>query len=57
MFLLFGEPKTRFLVESDEGQWFRTSVEKIDFVVKTVSFYPIALPTRASEACAKPSSP
>ena len=28
-------------------------VEKIDFVVETVSFFPIALPTRASEACAK----
>ena len=32
-------------------------VEKIDFVVKTVSFFHIALPIRASEACAKPSSP
>ena len=27
-----GEPLIRFMVNADKGQWFRTSVEKIDFV-------------------------
>ena len=34
-----GEPKIRFLVELDEGQWFRTAVEKIDFVVELFPYH------------------
>ena len=46
-----GEPKTRFLVESDEGQWFRTAVEKIDFVVELLPYHldPEKLPPKTTE--------
>ena len=46
-----GEPKTRFLVEADEGQWFRTAVEKIDFVVELLPYHldPEKLPPKTTE--------
>ena len=46
-----GEPKIRFLVELDEGQWFRTAVEKIDFVIELLPYHldPKKLPNDVSE--------
>lgn len=46
-----GEPKIRFLVDLDEGQWFRTAVEKIDFIVELLPYHlnPEKLPTNTSE--------
>ena len=46
-----GQPKTRFLVESDEGQWFRKAVEKIDFVVELLPYHldPEKLPPKTTE--------
>jgi hypothetical protein len=46
-----GEPKIRFLVELDEGQWFRTAIEKIDFVVELLQYHlnPEKLPSSANE--------
>ena len=34
-----GKPTIRFLVELDEGHWFRTAVEKIDFVVELLDYH------------------
>ena len=47
-----GEPKIIFLVELEEGQWFRTAVEKIDFVVELLDYHlnPEKLPDNISEA-------
>ena len=47
-----GKPTIRFLVELDEGQWFRTAVEKIDFVVELLDYHlnPEKLPDNISEA-------
>ena len=46
-----GKPKIKFLVELDEGQWFRTAVEKIDFVVELLPYHlnPEKLPTDTTE--------
>ena len=46
-----GEPKIRFLVDLDEGQWFRAAVEKIDFIVELLPYHlnPEKLPTNTSE--------
>ena len=46
-----GDPKIIFLVELEEGQWFRTAVEKIDFVVELLSYHlnPKELPDNLSE--------
>ena len=47
-----GKPTIRFLVELDEGHWFRTAVEKIDFVVELLDYHlnPEKLPDNISEA-------
>ena len=47
-----GKPTIRFLIELDEGQWFRTAVEKIDFVVELLDYHlnPEKLPDKISEA-------
>ena len=47
-----GKPTIRFLIELDEGQWFRTAVEKIDFVVELLDYHlnPEKLPDNISEA-------
>ena len=46
-----GEPLIRFIVDSDEGQWFRTSVEKIDFVLELLQYHldPKKLPENVTE--------
>ena len=46
-----GEPKIRFVVESDEGQWFRTAIERIDFVVELLPYHldPEKLPPNTNE--------
>ena len=46
-----GEPKIRFIVELDEGQWVRTAVEKIDFVVELLEYHlkPEKLPVGTTE--------
>ncbi len=46
-----GEPKIRFLIDLDEGQWFRAAVEKIDFVVELLQYHldPEKLPENTLE--------
>ncbi len=46
-----GDPLIRFIVDSDEGQWFRTSVEKIDFVLELLQYHldPKKLPENVTE--------
>ena len=46
-----GEQKIKFLVELDEGQWFRTAIEKIDFVVELLPYHlnPEKLPSNTTE--------
>ena len=46
-----GDPLIRFIVDSDEGQWFRTSVEKIDFVLELLQYHldPKKLPENVRE--------
>ena len=46
-----GEPKIKFLIESERGQWFRTAVEKIDFVIELLPYHldPKKLPNDVSE--------
>ena len=46
-----GEQKIKFLVELDEGQWFRTAIEKIDFVVELLPYHlnPEKLPNNTTE--------
>ena len=46
-----GDPLIRFIVDSDEGQWFRTSVEKIDFVLELLPYHldPKKLPENVTE--------
>ena len=46
-----GDPLIRFIVDSDEGQWFRTSVEKIDFVLELLQYQldPKKLPENVTE--------
>ena len=46
-----GEPIIRFIVDSDEGQWFRTSVEKVDFVLELLQYHldPKKLPENVTE--------
>ena len=46
-----GKPNIKFLVELDEGQWFRTAVEKIDFVVELLPYHlnPEKLPNNTTE--------
>jgi len=34
-----GEPNIRFVIESDESQWFKMEVEKIDFVVELLPYH------------------
>ena len=34
-----GEPNIKFLIESDESQWFKMEVEKIDFVVELLPYH------------------
>jgi len=50
-----GEPKIRFVVELDEGQWFRTAIEKIDFVVELLPYHlkPEELPSNTTEVVYK----
>jgi len=46
-----GEPLIRFIVNADKGQWFRTSVEKIDFVLELLQYHldPKKLPENVTE--------
>ena len=46
-----GEPKIRFLIDLDEGQWFRAAVEKFDFVVELLQYHldPEKLPENTLE--------
>ena len=46
-----GKPTIRFLIELDEGQWFRAAVEKIDFVVELLQYHldPEKLPENTLE--------
>ena len=50
-FSFAGEPLIRLIVDSDEGQWFRTSVEKIDFVLELLQYHldPKKLPENVTE--------
>ena len=34
-----GEPNIKFVIESDESQWFKMEVEKIDFVVELLPYH------------------
>ena len=34
-----GEPNIKFVLESDESQWFKMEVEKIDFVVELLPYH------------------
>ena len=46
-----GEPNIKFLIESDESQWFKMEVEKIDFVVELLPYHldPEKLPENISQ--------
>ena len=46
-----GEQKIKFLVELDECQWFRTAIEKIDFVLELLPYHldPKKLPENVTE--------
>ena len=46
-----GEPSIRFIIDTDEGQWFRTSVEKIDFLLELLQYHldPKKLPDNVTE--------
>lgn len=46
-----GEPLIRFMVNTDKGQWFRESVEKIDFVLELLQYHldPKKLPENVTE--------
>ena len=34
-----GQPNIKFVIESDESQWFKMEVEKIDFVVELLPYH------------------
>ncbi len=46
-----GEPSIRFIIDADEGQWFRASVEKIDFLLELLEYHldPKKLPNNVTE--------
>ena len=46
-----GEPIIRFIVDTDEGHWFRASVEKIDFILELLQYHldPKKLPENVTE--------
>ena len=46
-----GEPSIRFIIDADEGQWFRASVEKIDFLLELLEYHldPKKLPDNVTE--------
>ena len=46
-----GTPKIRFIVDSEDSQWFNNAVEKIDFVLELLPYHldPEKLPNDVSE--------
>ena len=47
----FGTPKIRFVLDSEDSQWFNNAVEKIDFVLELLPYHldPEKLPNDVSE--------
>ena len=50
-FLFAGEPSIRFIIDSDQGQWFRASVEKLDSLLELLEYHldPKKLPGNVTE--------
>lgn len=50
-----GNPKIRFIVDSEDRRWFDNSVEKIDFVLELIPFHldPSKLPNNVTEVVYK----
>ena len=46
-----GDPSIRFIIDANEGQWFRVSVEKIDFILELLQYHldPKKLPDNVTE--------
>ena len=46
-----GDPTIRFIIDADQGQWFRASVEKIDFLLELIQYHldPKKLPDNVTE--------
>jgi len=46
-----GDPTIRFIIDADQGQWFRASVEKIDFLLELIQYHldPKKLPGNVTE--------
>ena len=46
-----GEPSIRFIIDSDQGQWFRASVEKLDSLLELLEYHldPKKLPGNVTE--------
>ena len=46
-----GDPTIRFIIDADQGQWFRASVEKIDFLLELLQYHldPKKLPDNVTE--------
>ena len=46
-----GNPKIRFIIDSEDSQWFNNAVEKIDFVLELLPYHldPEKLPNNVSE--------
>ena len=46
-----GEPLIKFVIDADQGQWFRTSVEKVDSILELLQYHldPKKLPDNVTE--------
>jgi hypothetical protein len=47
----FGNPKIRFVLDSEDNQWFNNAVEKIDFILELLPYHldPEKLPNNVTE--------